>query len=330
MTYSVGGKVQAVDYNTFANTPITITNAFVAQSNSIIAINTVWGNSNIPGYGYGQPNIANVAIGGKITSSEWTNLVNILNKATKHQTGSNSAISSDTTEIGDKVAVLNSSPLSLVNAVNNLQGNAFNAFTQGTTTTYTTTNTNGWRDLLTFSTRITYANADAAKYFFNAGGQIGLSYTHSSNTSGINPLIANICSSVGTIWISAPSGANTATLAGTTYRGVSKRGGSGNLTAINSNCGYYGLTVTPVQIVYQASQVSFLRLIYSGTNLTISASSDGSALTITSTIDEIFGAESYLVDTGTTLTVSVRSPETTNLANTWGTVNVSSQVVIAT
>lgn len=329
MTYSVGGKVQASDYNTFANNAILITNAFSAINNAAIAINTVWGNTNSSIYGYGQPNIANVASGGKVTSSEWTSLVDTLNKATKHQTGSNTTIANTSTTVDSKVSVLNGTPLALVHAINSLQTNALNAASQGTIATFTTTNTKGWRDLLIFSTRITYANADAARYFFNSGGQIGLSYAHTSNTTGINPLIANICSSVGTIWISAPGGSNTATLAGTTYGGVSKRGGSGNLTSINSSGGYYGLTVTPLQIVYQRSQVSFLNSAYSGTNLTISASSDGFALTITSALDETFSANSFLVDAGTSLTVSVRPPETTNLANTWGAVNVSTQVVLA-
>ena len=313
MTYSVGGKVQALDYNTFAN--------------AALNINSVWGNTSRAGYG--QTNISNVALGSKITSSEWTDLVDTLNKATKHQTGANSAISSDTTEIGDKVAVLNSSSSSLVNAVNNLQRNSLSAASQGPITTYTTTNNTSWRDLLTFTTTVTFANANAAMYFFNAGGQIGLSYTHSSNTTGINPLIADICSSIGTIWISSPAG-GLITLSGTTFSGVTKLGGSGSLTKLNNEYGYKGLTVVPVQIAYQTSQVTFIRSIYSGTNLTISASSNVATVTITSSIDEIFGANSFVVATPTTLTVSVRPPETTILANTWGEVTVASQVTTAT
>lgn len=330
MTYSVGGKVQAFDYNTFANNAVTITTGISAINNAAIAINTVWGNTTSGQFGYGQSNISVVNVGGKVTSSEWTTLVNALNKAANHQTGSNTAIANTSTTTDSKVSVLNGTPSVLIQAINSLQANALNAATQGAITTHTTTNSKGWRDLLIFSTRVTFANTNAARYFFNSGGQIGLSYTHSSNTTGINPMIANICSSVGTIWISAPGGTSTAILAGSTYRGVSKRGGSGNLTSINSTGGYYGLTVTPLQIVYQTSQVAFLNSAYSGTNLTISASSDGYALTITSTIDETFSANSFLVDTGTALTVSVRPPETTNLANTWGTVNVSTQVVLAT
>jgi len=329
MTYTVGGKVQSSDYNTFANNAVLITTSQSAINNAAIAINTVWGNTNSGEYGYGQANIANVATGNKITSAEWTTLVDTLNKATRHQTGSNTVIANTSTTIDNKVSVLNGTRSTLVQAINALKANALNAASQGTTTTFTTTNTSGWRDLLIFSTRITYANENAARYFFNSGGQIGLSYTHSSNTTGINPLIANICSSVGTIWISAPGGANTVTLSGSTYLGVSRRGGSGNLTNINTSGGYYGLTFTPLQIVYQTSQVSFLRPIYSSTNLTISAHSDGFALTITSALDETFSANSFLVDAGTSLTVSVRPPETTNIANTWGAVNVSTQVVLA-
>lgn len=329
MTYSVGNRVQAIDYNNFANTAAVITSAFSAINNSAIAINTVWGNTNATQFGYGQANIPNVAVAGKITSSEWTLLVDTLNKATKHQTGSNTTIANTSTTVDSKVSVLNGSPTPMVQAINSLQTNALNAATQGAITTFTTTNTKGWRDLLIFSSRITFTNENSARYFFNSGGQIGLSYAHTSNTTGINPLIANICSSIGTIWISAPGGSNTATLAGTTYRGVSKRGGSGNLTSINPSGGYYGLTVTPLQIAYQLSQVSFLNSAYSGTNLTVSASSDGFALTITSSIDETFSANSFLVDAGTSITVSVRPPETTNIANTWGAVNVSTQVVLA-
>jgi hypothetical protein len=329
MTYSVGGKVQAFDYNTFANNAVAITTAFSAINNAAIAINTVWGNTDSGQFGYGQPRIGSVGIGGKITSTEWTTLVDTLNKATKHQTGSDTTIANISTTIDSKVSVLNGIPSVLVQSINRLQANALNAASQGAVVTFTTTNTKGWSDLLIFSSRITFANENAARYFFNSGGQIGLSYTHSSNTSGINPLIANICSSVGTIWISAPGGANTVTLAGSTYPGVSRRGGSGNLISINTSGGYYGLTVTPLQIVYQRSAISYRSSSYSATNLTISASSDGFALTITSAFDETFSNVPFAVDAGTAVTVSVRPPETTNLANTWGAVNVSTQVVLA-
>lgn len=329
MTYSVGGNVQASDYNTFANNAVLITTGISAINNAAIAINTVWGNTNSGEYGYGQANIAQVATGNKITSAEWTTLVDTLNKATRHQTGSNTIIANTSTTIDNKVSVLNGSRSTLVQAINGLKANALNAASQGTTTTFTTTNSKGWSDLLIFSTRITYANSNAARYFFNAGGQIGLSYTHSSNTTGINPLIANICSSVGTVWISAPGGANTVTLAGSTYLGVSRRGGSGNLISINTSGGYYGLTVAPLQIVYQRSSISYRSSSYSATNLTVSASSDGFALTITSAFDETFSNVPFAVDAGTAVTVSVRPPETTNIANTWGAVNVSTQVVLA-
>lgn len=312
MTYSVGGNVQALDYNTFAN--------------AALNINSVWGDTSK--LGYGQTNIPNVAIGSKITSSEWTVLVDTLNKATKHQTGSNTIITNTSTTTNNKVSVLNGSPAILSNAIRSLTTFALSAASQGPITTYTTTNNTSWRDLLTFTTTVTFANANAAMYYFNAGGQLGLSYTHSSNTTGINPLIADICSSIGTIWISSPAG-GLITLSGTTFSGVTKLGGSGSLTKVNSEFGYKGLTVVPVQIAYQTSSIFFLRTIYSSTNLTISASSNGANITITSSIDETFSANSFVVATPTTLTVSVRPPETTILANTWGQVDVSSQVTTA-
>jgi len=312
MTYSVGGKVQALDYNTFIN--------------SALAINSVWGDTSK--LGYGQTNIPNVAIGSKITSSEWTDLVDTLNKATRHQTGSNTTITNTSTTNDSKVSVFNGSPAILNTDISNLVRFALFAASQGTITTSTVTNNTQWRDLLTFTTTVTFANSNAAMYFFNAGGQIGLSYTHSSNTSGINPLIADICSSIGTIWISSPAG-GLIVLAGTEYSGVTKLGGSGSLTRLNTEGGYKGLTVVPVQIAVQTSSVFFLRPVYSSTNLTISASSNGAAVTITSSIDETFSANSFVVATPTTLTVSVRPPETTILANTWGAVTVASQVTTA-
>ena len=306
MTYSSGNSVQSTDYNTFAN----------AAAN----INSVWGTA------YGQPTIPNVVSGAKVSSSEWTLLVDVLNKSTKHQTGSNSSIANTSTTSSSKISILNGQPAILTDAITGIKNNIFNAAVQGSVASNTITNNTPWKDLLTFNTVVTFANTTQAQYFFNAGGQIGLSYTHSANTIGINPLIANICASVGTIWISAPGGANGAVLAGTSYRGVTKIGGSGNLTSINSTGGYYGLTTTPLQIVRQTSEVVYKSSVYSSTNLTISASSNGSSITITSSIDETFSIFPSNIDIPTTMTVSIRSPGSTILANTWGAVSVSSNI----
>ena len=330
MTYSVGGLITSLDYNTFAT----------AASN----IGNIWciGSSD-QGYGQlsnGSSTIQTVSTAaaptGLITAADWNNLIDALNGSGKHQSGtawsnvtsvvSGSAydaladgiIYASVEQSGDRIP--------LTNLTTQIATNRANAVLQGATTPFTSINNTGWIDALTFSTSITFPSADQARFFFNAGGQVGISLEHNSNTSTINPLIADMCAELGTIWLSGV-GSGACTLAGTTYTGLTQKGGVSTRNVINTALGFPSLTSDLQQGVKQTSDVYYRS--YTGSFISISYSVSGAILTIVTAIDEVEGSGRYggiPVATPTTLTVQVRQPETTFLADRWGglpTVNTS-------
>lgn len=304
MTYVVGGKVQALDYNTFAN----------AAAN----INPIWGQTNAGQTGYGQANIANVAIGDKITSTQWTYMVDSLNATRRHQINANTNIANTQVEVGDKVVILNGLVSDITNAIAAIQVNPLNAFSQGGTSASTGQNNTSWQNILTFQIDVPFGSYNQARWFFNSGGQIGISVSHGA-AGGINDLIAGLCNNMGTIWLSAPN-SGTVTLAGTTYNGVTRMGGSGG--TVNTNNGFYSLGT---QTLYTATSGSgFLGGRYASSFITLSATVTGGTIRFTLIIDEVWtggvGPQvGVVVGTPTTVTCTIRQPETTNLINTWGT-----------
>jgi len=307
MAYSIGGKVEAVDYNTFAN----------AAAN----INAVWA-SGSGTKGYGQPAIANVATGDKITSSQWTTLVDSLNKVSRHQVGANTAIANTQTEVGDKVVVLNGVTTAISNAIANINtvGNTLIANTQGASTATTFTNGTTWSNFLTANITVAFGSADQIRWFFNSGGQIQLSFSHPTATApNVNQIISSLCTAVGTITLSSPS-SGSITIAGSTFNGVTKTGGSGSPAVLATNTGYHALTTTSTPIFQQLSGSTSFSSQYSGTFISIAANVNGSgSLTLFCTIDEVQSVGPGLtVSSGTAVICTIRQPETTNLTNTWG------------
>lgn len=302
MTYAVSGLIQIDDYNGFINT-------------NTPNVNNIWstgsGNS-----GYGQTLLPAVIGNRLILASNWANLLSAISDAADHQG----------TTIGSYVS---SSPTSgtLVSYESNLSGNIdlinaarLNAAAQGSTTPHVAPSVISWSNSLTMTFTVTFASENATRYFFNAGGQLGLSFSHPTG-SGINPLISDICSELGTIWLSSPT-SGTATLSGTAFNGVTKVGGVDSIRGIaNTNNGYYAWTPSSSQCYQQYGDVSY-DYYTAGTFLRISAASSGTGvITITCLLDEVPNGSA--VSSGTSGTLTVRPPSTTYLTNTWGTPSVS-------
>ena len=68
MTYSVGGIIQATDYNGFVSTT------------SGANVNDVWG-TGTGDKGWGQTALSTVSVGGIVTATNWASLVNNLSAA---------------------------------------------------------------------------------------------------------------------------------------------------------------------------------------------------------------------------------------------------------
>lgn len=315
MTYNTGGLVQATDYNSLVGGNPTST---------VNTLNVTWATGSGTA-GYGQTPLANVTAGNTVVASDWANLVNKTSNAAAHQGSSIISVSAPVT--GGTISYISAIPSNLLT----IYTNRLNAATQGSTTANSAVNGTTWTTVKTFTHTITFANGDAARYFFNAGGQLKLTCSHANNTAGINLLFNNLASNVGTVVISAPT-SGTVSIIGTSYAGVQKVGGGGNAPTIDSTKGYYGLSTSNANIFTQTASTgpsgylsTFIRVI-AKTNGTQGTNGDnGSIITLYTVWDEV--PDGLTVGTGSTVTVTAQAPETTNIANTWGAINISGTVV---
>ena len=313
MTWAQFGTIAATDYNTLVGgNPTTTANT----------LNATWATGGTTA-GYGQTAAANVAVGGTVNASNWAALVSNTASAATHQGSGITAVGVPT--VGGIVTYLSAIQPNL----NTIYSARLYAATQGSTTANTATIGTTWSQLATFTHTVTFANGDAARYFFNSGGQLAVTCAHPAG-SGINLLLNNLASNVGTVVLSSPT-SGAATIAGTSYNGITRVGGGGNAPTISTNSGYYALTTSNANVYYQTASTGpsgYLSTninIFIKTNGTQGSNGDaGSIVTIYTVWDEI--PNGLTVATGSATTVTLRPPEVTNIANTWGTPTVGGTV----
>lgn len=310
MTYAQFGLVQAADFNTLVGgNPTTTANT----------INAVWATGG-GSAGYGQTAVANVAAGGTVTASNWASLITNTSNSATHQGSSISSVTAPSA--GNTVAFLSAVPTNL----QTIYTNRLNAATQGSTTANTATRGSAWTQSLTFTHTATFANGDAARYFFNSGGQLKMTVSHPAGT-GINLLFNNLCSNVGTVVLSAPT-SGSITVVGTSYNGITRVGGGGNSPTVDATKGYYGLTASNANVFTQTASTgpssylsSFIRFIVKSNGTQGSNNDAGSVITIYTIWDEV--PDGLSVSSGSATTMTIAAPETTNIANTWGSITLS-------
>jgi len=161
MTYSVGGLIQATDYNGFVNDTVGAN------------VNATWG-SGTSSAGYGQTSIPSVNTTNTVTATQWASLVNTIAAMANHQGTTITARSAPTA--GTLISVLSAVNTDITNCYNN-RGNAIavgSQYTAWTGTNSKTAATSGASWTITFTNTVTFADSNAARYFFNAGGLIKL------------------------------------------------------------------------------------------------------------------------------------------------------------
>lgn len=314
MSYAQFGTIAAADFNTLVGgNPTSTANT----------LNATWATGS-GAAGYGQTAQANVSVGQTIGATEWANLVNRTASAASHQGSSITSVTAPSA--GGVITYLSAIPTNLQTIYTNRR----NAATQSSTTSNAVTSASTWSSLATFTHTATFANGDAARYFFNSGGQLAITVSHANTTAGINLLLNQLCTNVGTVVLSSVT-SGSATIAGTSYNGVTKVGGGGNAPTISTNSGYYNLTTSNANVFYQTASTGpsgYLSTninIFVKTNGTVGSNGDvGNVVTIYTVWDEI--PNGLTVGTGATTTLTVRPPEVTNLANTWGTITLAGSV----
>jgi len=324
MTYTAGGLIQSTDYNGFAQTT-TNTN-----------VNTIWGAGSLSA-GYGQSTtLSTVGAGATVTATQWADLVNRISSIGSH-TGV--TITSRTAPVaGNTISILSN----LATDLTNLYNSRANASTSGSTITPATgtwwqaSNTPNSAWTITTTHTIAFANANAARYFFNSGGLIKWDVSKTSASTEADTEWNDLAQTLtGTIYF---SGANAAhSINGTTYTGTTKSGGSGTPTTLNTTVGFYNLTTVASTLYDQYADSSPYTSDHIRLNASVDSNSSPATLTFTTawinastvqpgTTEIVTGG---VAGVGPTTVVNYIAPETTYIANSWGAITISATTGVA-
>ncbi len=314
MTYSQYSKIEYTDFNGIVGASTTSTNG---------QLNTVWavGNGN---KGYGQTAVPQVDQYELISYTDWANITSRTSSIASHQ---GTSITSVPTPVAGARIDYTAAIVNNITTVNNAR---LNAAAQGTSITESRAYTNTWSQQIVFVHTVTFSSGDAARYFFNAGGQIAITFSSPAG-SGINELMNQLATACGTIVLSSPT-SGSVSIAGTSYNGITKVGGSGTVTTLSTNSGYYALNTSNIEIFKQfatgtpSGYVGSYITVNVRTNGTQGSNGDnGNIITITTTWDEVPNGLS--VSANTTTTVTARPPSTSYLSTaSWGTPALASSV----
>lgn len=317
MTYTSGSLIEATDYNGFVST--------TAGAN----VNATWGTGTTSA-GYGQTALSTVSTGGTVTATQWATLVNTIASMANHQGTTITARTAPVT--GNTISILSAVNTDITNCYNN-RGNAVavgSQYTAWTGTNSKTAITSGATWSITFTNTVTFASANAARYFFNAGGIIVLDV--SKNATGQtgdpewNDLANTLCGE-----IRFTGGAYSQTIAGQAYTGTTKIGGTGTPNTLTTTTGYFDLTPGgAATIIYkQFADTAPYTSNFIQHSVALGASSN--VLTFTtlwsaSDGDAISGGTAASGATPGTAPCTICTyypPSTTYLSNSWGTPTVA-------
>jgi hypothetical protein len=322
MSYTSGGLIEATDYNNF-----------VGSSSS--GINQWWSTGSTT-TGWGQTALSTVSAGTTVTATNWASLVNTLSSGGSQTNTAITSRSAPTT--GTLISVLSN----VGTDISNIFGNRANAalsgsqFTSWTGTSSKTTGTGSVRNAwtITFTHTITWASANAARYFFNAGGRIKLETSKTSTGLDADEEWNDLANTLmSDLFITA--GFTTQTIAGSSYTGLTRSGGTGSPTINLTTAGWYNLGTTDTDIYRQFADT----FPYTGNYINVAArtAGTGTQLILTTTWVSPAGFANYAqtaISGGTATTgisfgtapatiVTYFPPSTTYLTNSWGTPTVA-------
>ena len=313
MTYSAGGLIEASDYNDFAGGNGGTANVS-GQLNTVLG--TGYGNA-----GYGQTAVSNVSVSAQVTAAQWTTLINGVNTVRKHQSAG--SFTNLSTYIAGTV----------INATQDVTSNLTTAYTsrfsQGAAGPIVSQPSQNWvmtapndTSAQTFyvSRTATFGSSDQARYFFNAGGNISLVISTITNTGGTSrgASLGNVIAQV-----------NGKSMIATAMSALATPAPFTETTDLTTNYGYYAQTSSNLRVaridgsgygaVY-SSQYATVDTKVTGT----AGSNGGKGEVITISMEAFAPAQSPAIGDSINITVAhhldVQYPDTTYLANTWGSV----------
>lgn len=314
-----GALIEAWDYNrlTWGGN---VTGTYTSTPSNLAY---VWGQgSGAVGYGQDATAMTVVSAGGVVTAAQWSTFVQRLNLALAHQSGAGAQLAS-----GSNIGITTGATISyfsnVATAVGTVNTNSALYTAQGTTTTGAnfdeTIATSTGLNNATFGVRtVTFASANAARYFFNSGGQ--LNYYVSSPTGAGSTAQNNLLNLI-------------TALGGWGQLNTSSTGRTGSGQTLNTNNTTFG---------YRNNALNSATSVVAVTSTTTSYTSDTAAIQVyTSSSDTTNGANGVNIifrclytlgdhtwDDSINIThrtrVDIVYPETTYLSGSaWGTPTIT-------
>lgn len=316
MSYAQGNLIEATDYNNIigANTSVNPTTFHAVWA---------WGANS---RGYGQTPISNVSVAGTVTATQWATLVNNINSANLHIRNTSSGLTANTAgqlighSGGLPVAITRLNQDRLLFATNSAviaNHNSLTAYSAWSVTTTTSTVTRA------FGATVTFASADRARFFFNAGGRLKFNVSAVNNVGAASrsAAVVDLFNYLGGV---ALFGANT---------NAGRTGTGGTLVTNDTTDGYWNATVANATIVAVTSTTTnyttdTASITYTTNGTQGSFNDNGTVLSFYAVINSTSGADSSgsfddSINVTPTVTVDVSYPEVTNISNTWGAVTVA-------
>ena len=207
MAYTTGDTILDDHYNDFAT-----------------SVNAIWGSgSGDSGYGQGST-VSSVTTSTTITATQWTTLLARISSAASHQSSSITAISNPSA--GNTISAFTA----LSTNIATITTNRLNVHARQSILTTAASTTTGLTGTITQTGNWAWGSTDQARYFFNAGGRISVTWSITGYTANLKATNWNtlLNSEVGTYYIYAQSSG--------------KSGGSGTVETNNTNLGWHDLT----------------------------------------------------------------------------------------
>lgn len=168
MAYVAGNTILDDEYNTF-----------VGSSSSPYGINHMIGTGS-GSYGLGQSTLSTVAATNTITAAQWNSLFSAMDNLANH---TNDTLTSTTAKAaGDTIAIRAALQADLATLAASVAAGSPNATALTTSATLQTSNSSTrWAGSHVVQQSVTFASADAMRFFFNAGGKIRTSLARTGN-----------------------------------------------------------------------------------------------------------------------------------------------------
>ena len=305
MAYTSGDLILDDHYNTFA------TGAADGTATDSANVNNVWGvGSGDRGYGQ-STTLSAVSAGTAVTATQWATMLDRISSMASHQGTSITSISNPTT--GDTISAYTALSTNITAIYNARLNNA--GF--GTTSTTNTTGSGSWSASTVHEITVTFASANARRYFFNAGGELRIDTAISGGTAdGKYNEWADLANTLAGQVILGP-------------HGTTKSGGTGTPTTLAGSIGNYELTGTYQDIYKQFADSSP----YTSNYIRVQAKATSDSVIVfevryqDDAADQTFDKAVYtpedVMDGTVTTTTTIAPPSTTYLTDTWGTPSVS-------